>query len=109
MDDAARIDLLLHDYADLTTDADRFARQLEPLIELRGRAPVAAWQAMAREGRWRDVIGSLMAEHYDPLYERSMRHSYPGIDQAPRVPLGDGCAAALAEVAARLLAPDPGA
>lgn len=109
MDDAARIELLMQDYAGLTTDAERFAQQLEPLVELRGRAPVAAWQALARAGRWKDVIGGLMAEHYDPLYERSMHRSYPGLPDAPRVDLGDASPAALAEQAARLLAEFPGA
>ena len=109
MHDAARIELLLQDYADLTTDAERFARQLEPLVELRGRATVAAWQALARAGRWKDVIGGLMAEHYDPLYERSMLRSYPGLPDAPRVDLGDASAVALAEQAACLLAELPGA
>lgn len=103
MDAPARIALLQHDYAELTIDGEAFARQLEPLVELRGRALVAAWQALAREGRWPEVIGALMDQHYDPLYERSMARSYPGLADAPRVDLGDGSPAALAAVARQLI------
>lgn len=109
MDDAARIALLQHDYAELTQDGERFAQQLEPLIELRGRGLVGSWQALAQAGRWPEVIGALMAQHYDPLYERSMARSYPGLADAPRVDLGDGSQEALAAVAAKLLAEAPAA
>jgi tRNA 2-selenouridine synthase len=44
-----------------------------------------------------------MAEHYDPLYERSMKRHFAGLAGAPVVELADGGPAALAR-AARALA-----
>lgn len=102
--EAARITLLLDDYRDRTLDPEPLCRLLDGLVELRGRERVGRWQALARAGRWPELIGTLMAEHYDPLYERSMRHSYPGLAQAPRIELARGDAAELAAAAQALIA-----
>ena len=109
MPEAARSELLLQDYAELTEQAERFCGLLDALIELRGRAQVAAWQALARAGRWPEVIAGLMAAHYDPLYERSMLGSYPGLESAARIQLRDGSPSAMAEAAAKLVGEDPAA
>lgn len=106
--DEARIAMLLEDYRDSTRDPQPLCRLLDGLVELRGRAQVGRWQALARSGQWPQLVGALMTEHYDPLYERSMRRSYPGLAQAPQIALQRGDAAELAAAAALLLArPDP--
>lgn len=102
--DAARIALLLDDYRDRTLDPEPLCRLLDGLVELRGRERVGHWQALARAGRWPELIGVLMAEHYDPLYERSMQLSYPGLAQAPRIELARGDAAEMAAAAQALIA-----
>lgn len=105
MDDEARTRLLLAEYHGHTLDPEALCRQLEALTELRGRERVKTWCALARAGRWPELIASLMAEHYDPLYEKSMRRSYPRLDAATRVELNDGGGAALEAAAATLLSP----
>lgn len=102
--DAARIALLLDDYRDSTLDPEPLCRLLDGLVELRGRERVGQWQALARAGRWPELIGALMAEHYDPLYERSMKRSYPGLAQAPRIELARGDAVEMAAAAQALIA-----
>ena len=102
--DAARIALLLDDYRVSTLDPEPLCRLLDGLVELRGRERVAHWQALARAGRWPELVGLLMAEHYDPLYERSMKRSYPGLAQAPRIELARGDDAELAAAAQALIA-----
>lgn len=104
MSDAARIDLLLEDYGYFATDITRFCALLDGLIELRGRETVSRWQAMARAGAWAEVFGSMMLEHYDPLYLRSIDRHYAGYGQAPQVLLGDGGKPAMREAARSLLA-----
>jgi tRNA 2-selenouridine synthase len=103
MPDEARVRLLLEDYAHLAADAAAFNRLLDALIELRGRAAVAAWQQSAREGRWAEVFASLMTTHYDPIYLRSIERNFAGFDTALRLELIDGSAATLARAASRLL------
>jgi tRNA 2-selenouridine synthase len=104
LDSAARLKLLLHDYGHFADDAEAFCRQLDGLIELRGRDTVAAWQALARAGYWAEVFGALMQQHYDPLYERSLRSSFHQLASAQALPLPDAEAATLQDAARRLAA-----
>ena len=103
MPDAARVQLLLEDYAFHFDDAERFCALLAPLHEQRGHETVARWQSLARACRWAELFAALMAEHYDPLYGQSMRRSYPGLAQAPLLQLDDGAPATLAQAASALL------
>jgi tRNA 2-selenouridine synthase len=102
--DEARLDLLLEDYAHFAADAEAFCRQLDGLVELRGRGAVARWQALARRGLWREVFGALLREHYDPLYDRSLRSSFRRLDELPALQLPDAGREALREAAERLAA-----
>ena len=104
MPDEARLQLLLQDYGFFADDGgERFCALLDGLVTLRGRDTVKRWQAMARAGDWAGVFAALMAEHYDPLYNRSMDRHFTGFADAPRVLLADGGPAALAEAARALL------
>jgi hypothetical protein len=67
---------VLEDYAFFADDPELFCAQLEALVEVRGRADVNAWQALARAGRWAEVYAALMAEHYDPMYLKSMQRNF---------------------------------
>lgn len=99
MDDAARVELLLQDYAHFTHEPERFCELLEPLVELRGRQTVSRWQEHARAGRWADVYAQMMVEHYDPLYLRSIDRNYTGYADAPSISLVDGSPQALRQAA----------
>lgn len=103
MPPAGRVALLLEDYAFFAADADGFCRLLAGLVELQGRERIAAWQALAQQGRWAELFQRLMAEHYDPLYDRSMRRHFESLAQAPLIHLPDGGPAALDAAAAELL------
>jgi tRNA 2-selenouridine synthase len=102
--DAARIEMLLDDYRDSMNDPEPLCQLLGALVELRGHELVGRWQALARQGHWPELIAALMAEHYDPLYERSMQRSYPTLGDAPRIELAGAGRAELAAAAARLRA-----
>jgi tRNA 2-selenouridine synthase len=73
MPDAARVELLLEEYGFYAQQVERFCGHLDALIDLRGKATVAAWQAQARAGDWAGLFADLMQRHYDPLYLRSHR------------------------------------
>ncbi|HVO07528.1 MAG TPA: tRNA 2-selenouridine(34) synthase MnmH [Burkholderiaceae bacterium] len=104
MDDAARVQLLLQEYGFFAAAPERFCALLDALTELQGKDRVQRWQAMAREGRWPEVFGELMREHYDPLYERSMRRNFAGLAASRPLRLADGGEAALRAAARELLA-----
>lgn len=104
LDGDARLQLLLQEYAHFADDVEGFCKLLEGLVELRGRDTVKAWQAQAREGRWPEVFSALMQRHYDPLYERSIRHNYPHLSQGLSLQLRDTEAGTLRDAALGLLA-----
>ncbi len=104
MSDAARTQLLLDEYGFFAQDVEGFCKLLDALIDLRGRERVQHWQAMARAGQWAELFVLLMQEHYDPLYERSMKSHFAGLADAPVIDLADGGPAALRSAAHALTA-----
>jgi tRNA 2-selenouridine synthase len=102
--DAARVDLLLEDYAFLRDDVERLCRLLDGLVELRGRDQVKSWQAAARAGAVAEVFADLMRVHYDPGYERSLAQHFKGLEQAEVVDLPDASPASLAIATQALIA-----
>jgi tRNA 2-selenouridine synthase len=102
--DAERVQLLLEEYGFFAQQVDRFCEHMATLAELRGKETVARWQALARTGQWPQVFAELMAQHYDPLYLRSMSRNFAGMGSAQAVTLADGNADALRAAAAHLLA-----
>jgi tRNA 2-selenouridine synthase len=68
---AARLALVLQDYAWLARDPQALAQRLAALRGLQPNETLARWQQWARWGRLADLFAELMAQHYDPLYRRS--------------------------------------
>ena len=101
---AARVALLLEDYAHFVQDAGAFCERLAALRELRGAATVERWQAQARAGDFATVVHELLDQHYDPIYLRSMQRNFAGFAAAQVLPLDDGTPATLADAARALVA-----
>ncbi len=102
MPDAARIELLLEDYGHFAADAEGFCRQIDGLVELRGKETIKRWQAQARGGEWAAVFAEMIRDHYDPGYERSLRGHYPHVEHAQHLTLADGGSGSLAGAARQL-------
>jgi tRNA 2-selenouridine synthase len=98
-----RLKLLLDEYGFFAGQLERFCTHLASLVELRGRAVVERWQAMARAGQWAELFTELMREHYDPLYERSMQRNFAGLARAQALELADASPQALQAAARALL------
>jgi tRNA 2-selenouridine synthase len=78
-----RVQLLMEDYVHFTQDAQALNEQLGYLTSLHGKEKIAAWQALASEGRMPELVDALLAEHYDPAYLRSIHRNFPQLAQAP--------------------------
>ena len=104
MPDDARVQLLLEEYGFFAQQLERFCDHIDTLVELRGQDTVARWKALAHGGRWADVFGGLMREHYDPLYQRSMQRNYAGLGSARALLLDDGGPQAMRAAARQLIA-----
>lgn len=77
---AARVDFLLTDYAYFLHAPDWLNSRLDALRNLQSRETVARWQDYVRAGQWRELVGELLALHYDPLYQRSQNRNYAGFN-----------------------------
>lgn len=78
-----RVALLKQEYAHFLADAETLNRQLDCLVPLLGRERVDAWKALARAGRWDELVGDLLVHHYDPAYSRSLGRNYSRAEAGP--------------------------
>lgn len=82
-----RIDLLLREYAHFVLDPESLCARLSRLSDVHGESLVARWQGLARDGNWRELVGSLLSEHYDPAYDRSMKRNFSALGLASTIVL----------------------
>jgi tRNA 2-selenouridine synthase len=80
-----RVTLLLDEYRHFLADHAALEAQLDCLTALHGRGRIAEWKALAAAGNWREFVARLLAEHYDPAYERSAPRNFPRLAEAPSV------------------------
>jgi tRNA 2-selenouridine synthase len=79
------------------------------LREARGEALVTRWCGLARDGQTETLVAELLADHYDPIYLRSMARNFARFAQAGVIAAADGEPATLDRVAAALHAADAAA
>ncbi|MGQ9725132.1 MAG: tRNA 2-selenouridine(34) synthase MnmH [Tepidimonas sp.] len=72
---AARLALVLQDYAWLGRDPEALAQRLQALRGLQSNETLARWQTWARAGRLTELFAELMTHHYDPLYRRAQSYA----------------------------------
>jgi tRNA 2-selenouridine synthase len=97
-----RVALLLDEYAFFVRDVEAFCGRLDALRELRGRAVVDRWQALARGGDLATVVRELLLQHYDPIYLQSMKRNYAGVGEPQARVEWDDTPQTLEALAARL-------
>ena len=85
--DLQRIALLRHEYAHFIDDPDSLDARLQHLSVLRGVAITTRWRQMALSGDWDALVASLLGEHYDPAYLKSIWQNYPHYAEASVVAL----------------------
>ena len=107
-DVATRVTLLLDEYWHFLEDREALDRQLDCLVPLHGRERIGEWKALAAAGEWRRFVERLLAQHYDPAYERSSRRNYTQLAQARVARIRAPDEAAFARAAAALLGVQPG-
>jgi tRNA 2-selenouridine synthase len=98
----ARIRLLRDEYAHFEADSAGLQQQLECLLPLHGRERVETWKRLASEARWEEMVARLLAEHYDPAYQRSISRNFRRAGEAAPVDLGTDSDDEFARAAAAL-------
>ena len=100
----ARVALLIDEYDFFVADVETFCGRLDALRALRGNEVVDAWQETARSGAIAAVVRDLLDRHYDPIYLKSMRRNFSGVQAPLLVVRWDGSDASLAAAAAQAAA-----
>ncbi len=98
-----RVALLTDEYRHFVDDVEAFCKRLDALRVARGNEVINAWQQGARSGRTDSVVRELLASHYDPIYEQSMRRNFAAYAAAPLRLQWDGSAFALRQAAQQLV------
>lgn len=83
---AARVEFLLQEYAHFLDQPTALAQQLECLANLHGHVKINDWKALIASGQWPDLVATLLTEHYDPAYLRSIHSHYPRYGDAQVLP-----------------------
>jgi tRNA 2-selenouridine synthase len=74
---AQRVRLLREEYVHFEHAPAALAAQLDCLVPLHGRGPVAQWKELAAAGDWDALVERLLTQHYDPAYRRSLERNFP--------------------------------
>jgi tRNA 2-selenouridine synthase len=101
--DAARVELLKHEYAHFFEQTETLARRLECLLPLHGHAIIGKWKELVTARRWDKLIVELLVRHYDPAYTRSTGRHYAELPHALKLALARVDDAAFAALARRCL------
>lgn len=101
-DMSQRVMLWREDYRHFEEDPAGLLARLQHLVPLVGKKEFDAWQSLAAQGEIPLLFETLMRNHYDPAYNRSILRNYPDIDKAPMITLPDLSPAGLLPVATQL-------
>ncbi len=80
--DDVRATLLRNEYRHFIAEPQALHQQLDCLLDLHGRVRIDEWKQLTEQGRWDEFIVTMMHQHYDPAYDRSMKRNFQRLAQA---------------------------
>ena len=86
---AERVKLLMEDYPHLIRDTNLLLAQLAHLTPLHGHEKIRSWRALAESGDIPALVETLLNEHYDPAYLKSIDRNFSGYKNAVTVEIPD--------------------
>ena len=102
----ARVELLVEDYDWVSRAPELLRNSLLRLKDMHSRETLQSWLALAEAGSYAQLATELLAQHYDPLYQRSQTRQFSQFANAPEFEVSRLDAASLQELAAAILAGD---
>lgn len=99
----ARVELLVEDYAWVSSAPERLCDSLLRLRDMHSRETLQSWLALAEAGCYPQLAAELLAQHYDPLYQRSQMRQFSQYANAPEFEVLRLDAASLQQLAAVIL------
>ena len=86
---ALRAQLLREEYAHLIDNKDLLFFKLDCLKGLHAVQQIATWKGLANAAKWDEFVADMLANHYDPAYQRSMFTNYVNARDAALLPILD--------------------
>ena len=80
-----RVQLLMEDYAHFVENPSILNRQLDYLTHLHGKEKILQWKKQVLEGEITRVVQSLLEEHYDPAYNKSIERNFSQFKDAQAI------------------------
>ena len=82
---ALRVALLIEDYRHFLADPAPLLEQLTKLRGLVAHQLLESWLKSVECKDWEGLVNSLLIDHYDPSYQRSIQRNFPKIETARKV------------------------
>ncbi|MFT5470663.1 MAG: tRNA 2-selenouridine synthase [Verrucomicrobiales bacterium] len=98
---SSRVDFLYRDYSSWLTDPQRVMETIDRLQPFHSGETIARWKTWCEEGKWRDLIGELLENHYDERYGCDKEKNYRRPDR--QIHLSDQTDAVIQKSAAEFL------
>jgi tRNA 2-selenouridine synthase len=98
-----RVKLLLEDYPHLSRDTEQLMVLLSHLTPLHGHTKMRQWQSLAQSNEISTLVESLLVEHYDPAYLKSIERNFKNYAKGNVVTLPDISVAAFEEAARQIM------
>ena len=80
---AARVELLVEDYAWANDAPELLRERLLRLRDMQSGETMRRWLALAEVGNFPELVTELLRLHYDPLYQRSQLRQFSQYENAP--------------------------
>lgn len=103
IDTSDRVKLLMEDYPHLTNDSERLIALLAHLTPLHGHEKMRQWQALAQSGAIDTLVESLLVEHYDPAYLKSIGRNFKNYEAGMVVDMPDISSASFERAARQIM------
>jgi tRNA 2-selenouridine synthase len=99
----ARVAFLLKDYDYFLTQPEFLGQRLDALRTLQSRETLERWKTLIGQSNWPSLVGELLEQHYDPLYQRSQDRNYTGMQDSGNFATDDLSADGISRLAAAIV------
>jgi len=103
LDTSERVKLLLEDYPHLSRDTEQLMALLSYLTPLHGHTKMRQWQSLAQSNDISTLVESLLVEHYDPAYLKSIERNFENYAKGTAVAMPDITARSFEEATRQIM------
>jgi tRNA 2-selenouridine synthase len=103
LETSERVKLLLQDYPHLSRDTEQLISLLYHLTPLHGHSKMRQWQSLAQSNEISTLVESLLVEHYDPAYLKSIERNFENYAKGTVIAMPDITAESFEQAARQIM------